>query len=224
MTELMTPAEHEAMNKLGELWKLFVNDIVDQGAAENADRSEILYHVHALQRTVMAQAAARAYPELYRPLGGDPMPDADDKLDVDLEHNKIAMSAGEQRKDHACIVPLNQNWIDAGNLKVPFICSTCNQGWQIFNGSRLGPQWIKVHTRVISEEEPEKTEINPNDIYECNGWHNNLPTASRWVRDYGQDVHYPCPCGRVFKIFKLGTGAMATFNWKQIEGTGPDVK
>lgn len=40
------------------------------GPAEAEDRAEVRVHVHALQNMVLAQAAARAYPDLHRLLGG----------------------------------------------------------------------------------------------------------------------------------------------------------
>lgn len=72
VAELLTPAEHAAVAKAGELW----NDlcaIVADGPARAGDLSELIFHIHAIQRAVLKQAAARAYPDLYRLLGGDPV-------------------------------------------------------------------------------------------------------------------------------------------------------
>jgi len=70
MTEadLLTTEEREFVSRLGSLW----NDlcmIVDRGATRRSDLDEAIVHVHALQHLVMAQAAARAYPNEFRRLG-----------------------------------------------------------------------------------------------------------------------------------------------------------
>lgn len=65
---LLTDAEREIIRKSGELW----TDIV-QAFGEEQSRSEELrdlaYHIHAIQRAIGAQAAARAYPGEFWPLG-----------------------------------------------------------------------------------------------------------------------------------------------------------
>lgn len=43
------------------------------GDPSHPDMHELVAHVHAIQHAVMANAAARAYPDLYRPLGGRPI-------------------------------------------------------------------------------------------------------------------------------------------------------
>jgi hypothetical protein len=81
MTEQMTPtdpglltaAEHDAVHLAGELWNLLCA-ITTDGAARAGDLDELRFHIHGIQRAVLKQAAARAYPELYRLLGGDPPP------------------------------------------------------------------------------------------------------------------------------------------------------
>lgn len=73
MTELLTPAEHAAVAQAAELWKTLCGIVAD-GPARDGDLRELIFHIHAIQRTVLKQAAARAYPELYRLLGGDPPP------------------------------------------------------------------------------------------------------------------------------------------------------
>ena len=67
---LLTPLEHDAVAMAGDLWGLLCAITID-GPSRTADLQELIHHIHAIQHTVMAQAAARAYPELYRPLGGD---------------------------------------------------------------------------------------------------------------------------------------------------------
>lgn len=66
--ELMTAKEHEAMAVTAHLWNLLTG-IVGFGETRSGDLNELVVHLHAIQRAIMAQAAARAYPESYRLLG-----------------------------------------------------------------------------------------------------------------------------------------------------------
>lgn len=71
---LLTDAERAAIQKAGDLWGDLCAIVAD-GPTRDADLAELIVHVHAIQHTVMAQAAARAYPEEFRRLGsriGDP--------------------------------------------------------------------------------------------------------------------------------------------------------
>lgn len=67
MTSL-TPEEHTAIEKAGELWGDLCH-IVGDGETRDADLAELIVHIHAIQHAVMAHAAARAYPTRYRLLG-----------------------------------------------------------------------------------------------------------------------------------------------------------
>lgn len=69
-TGFLTPAEHEAVEKLGAAWDAVVAVIRDGGNADTFDAHELVPHLHALQNAVLANAAARAYPGTYRLLGG----------------------------------------------------------------------------------------------------------------------------------------------------------
>ena len=60
--------EHGIATKVAELASDFIH-LVGNGETAAADFAEILPHLHALQQTVMAQAAARAHPGRYRALG-----------------------------------------------------------------------------------------------------------------------------------------------------------
>lgn len=66
---LLTPAEHKALGLTAELWNLFVQEIVGNGETRIQDSSEFASHIHDIQHTIMAQAAARAYPDQLRLLG-----------------------------------------------------------------------------------------------------------------------------------------------------------
>lgn len=68
MSAYLTQVEHDALTVSGELAVLIKAAIGDGPQAEN-DWREAAALLHALQHMVMAQAAARAYPALYRPLG-----------------------------------------------------------------------------------------------------------------------------------------------------------
>lgn len=72
MSAGLTDAEHGAMTAIADASRAVVAIIGTAGPAER-DRLEVLIHVHALQTFVMAQAAARAYPDLYR-LAGESLP------------------------------------------------------------------------------------------------------------------------------------------------------
>lgn len=65
---LLTVEEHRAMDLMAQLWDT-VCELVPAGSARDTDLGELAVHVHAAQRTILAQAAARAYPERYRLLG-----------------------------------------------------------------------------------------------------------------------------------------------------------
>lgn len=68
--EPLTPVEHEALEVTNHLVHLLMSIVgsVDPQVAET-DASELIYHVHAIQNAILAQAAARAYPDRYRFLG-----------------------------------------------------------------------------------------------------------------------------------------------------------
>ena len=57
------------MDVLGGVYGKFV-DMMVPGPARDGDLAEVAFHVHGLQRMILAQAAARAYPERYRLRGG----------------------------------------------------------------------------------------------------------------------------------------------------------
>ena len=69
--EYMTADEHEAMEVTARLANL-VKKIIGEGPQAAHDWAEAAQRIHAIQHTIMAQAAARAYPDRYRPLGGHP--------------------------------------------------------------------------------------------------------------------------------------------------------
>jgi hypothetical protein len=80
--ELMTEAEHTAVELAGKLWTHIVTKVIGRGHTRQADVREVTTLVHHIQRAVMAQAAARAYPDRYRRLGdvlGEPVPVARDE-------------------------------------------------------------------------------------------------------------------------------------------------
>lgn len=66
--EALTPLELETIGRLGRCWN-DICQIVDSGPTRDADLNEAVHHVHALQHMIMAQAAARMYPDRLRLLG-----------------------------------------------------------------------------------------------------------------------------------------------------------
>ncbi len=70
VAQLLTPAEHDAMAQTAQLTRT-MREIIGDGPAAEGDIAEMVDAVHRIQRMVLGQAAARAYPERYRLLGGD---------------------------------------------------------------------------------------------------------------------------------------------------------
>ncbi|MER6830902.1 hypothetical protein ABT352_33250 [Streptosporangium sp. NPDC000563] len=68
MSTPLTGRELEVLALTGRLAEELAA-IVGNGPARAQDLNELLVHVHAIQHAVMAQAAARAYPEQFRLLG-----------------------------------------------------------------------------------------------------------------------------------------------------------
>lgn len=68
--ELLTGAEHRFMALTAELWNLLAREIVEDGPSREGDLEEMAGHFHTIQERILAQAGARAYPGLYRVLGG----------------------------------------------------------------------------------------------------------------------------------------------------------
>jgi hypothetical protein len=70
VTELLTNAEHRAMDLTVTLVNLVMHEVIGFGPTRDADVREFVAAVHAVQQMVLSQAAARAYPDRYRLLGG----------------------------------------------------------------------------------------------------------------------------------------------------------
>jgi uncharacterized protein YihD (DUF1040 family) len=66
--ELLTDLEKVLCDNLGLIWQQFV-EVINQNGGYDFDLNEIVHHIHILQRYVMSNAAARAYPGLFRGLG-----------------------------------------------------------------------------------------------------------------------------------------------------------
>lgn len=69
MAELLTEDEREALRLSGDLANRCAR-IIGDGPSAAADWAEMAAHLHVIQRTIMSQAAARAYPDQMRLLGG----------------------------------------------------------------------------------------------------------------------------------------------------------
>lgn len=65
---MLTDQEHAAIEAAGQLWNALCR-IVGDGPSRAGDLDELRFHIHGIQRAVMKQAAARAYPDRYRLLG-----------------------------------------------------------------------------------------------------------------------------------------------------------
>ena len=65
----LTDAELNAISMTARLWDSLVQDIVANGPTREQDLAELASLIHGIQAKIMGQAAARAYPSLYRLLG-----------------------------------------------------------------------------------------------------------------------------------------------------------
>jgi hypothetical protein len=66
---LLTAEEHEAIDLTGQL-AILMGRIVGEGPTRTGDLNEVVQRIQAIQQMILAQAAARAYPDRYRLLGG----------------------------------------------------------------------------------------------------------------------------------------------------------
>lgn len=70
MADALTAAERQAVRDAGLLYTAIAEKIVANGPTREDDLAELRFHVHGIQRMIMAQAAARAFPGEFRQLGG----------------------------------------------------------------------------------------------------------------------------------------------------------
>lgn len=66
---LLTDQERELLALTGQVADQFAR-VIGDGPSRDGDVTEAVFHVHALQNMILAQAAARAYPDEFRLLGG----------------------------------------------------------------------------------------------------------------------------------------------------------
>lgn len=66
----LTRDERALVTSIAKVYNEFCR-IMPRGTARHNDLLEVVFHIHGLQRMIMANAAARAYPDQFRPLGGD---------------------------------------------------------------------------------------------------------------------------------------------------------
>ena len=66
---MLKDEEQKCIERLSDIYMELV-DIMTDGLSKPYDTLEVTFHIHALQNMVMAQSAARAYPDKYRLLGG----------------------------------------------------------------------------------------------------------------------------------------------------------
>lgn len=68
--ELLSAAERRCLDLTVELWNTMVRDVIGGERSATGDRSELAGKIHDIQHMIMSQAAARAYPRIFRLLGG----------------------------------------------------------------------------------------------------------------------------------------------------------
>ena len=64
----LTPVELECIDALSVVANLF-GQVVTKGEQRDHDLREVVDKIHQLQAMVLSQAACRAYPDKFRPLG-----------------------------------------------------------------------------------------------------------------------------------------------------------
>lgn len=67
--DLLSDAERQAMDLTVQLVNCVAQDVIGHGPTRDADIAEFVGQVHAIQNSILSQAAARAYPTEYRLLG-----------------------------------------------------------------------------------------------------------------------------------------------------------
>ncbi len=70
MPDLLTDDELRALALTAELYDLVAARVIGRGPSRGGDVVELAMHVHAIQNMIAGQAAARAYPDRFRVLGG----------------------------------------------------------------------------------------------------------------------------------------------------------
>ena len=70
LLSLLTPAEHAAVRDAGLLYTFIATHVIADGPTREDDLAELRAPIHVIQRMVLAQAAARAFPKEFRLLGG----------------------------------------------------------------------------------------------------------------------------------------------------------
>jgi len=69
VSDLLTAAELRALDLTTELTNLLAGEIIGNGTTRAGDVNEMCRRIHDVQHMIMAQAAARAFPEKFRVLG-----------------------------------------------------------------------------------------------------------------------------------------------------------
>ena len=66
----LTDLEFQALDMTSDLTNLVIHRIIGNSPSRQPDVDEFVFHIHAIQKMLMGQAAARAYPTPFRLLGG----------------------------------------------------------------------------------------------------------------------------------------------------------
>jgi len=66
---MLTDAERKAVRLAGELYTFIRDEVCGDGPAREPDLAELAADIHRIQHRVMAQAAARMYPDELRLMG-----------------------------------------------------------------------------------------------------------------------------------------------------------
>lgn len=88
-TSILTHDEMDAIQMLGDVYGLLTR-IVSDGPCRTQDLTEMASKIHDLQHAVMANAAARYYPDKYRIRGGTPPDDGEALMEPDITGKDIS--------------------------------------------------------------------------------------------------------------------------------------
>jgi hypothetical protein len=65
----LTEPELRALDLTGQLVRVMCQEVIGHGPSREGDVNEFVAHVHVIQQSIRAQAAARCYPQRFRLLG-----------------------------------------------------------------------------------------------------------------------------------------------------------
>jgi len=65
----LTESEHYCLELTAKLYRTMINEVIGHDVTRDFDIAELAAQIHVIQHSIMAQAAGRSHPDLYRTLG-----------------------------------------------------------------------------------------------------------------------------------------------------------